>query len=197
MQIRWMLIITIICAAILAAGYRLTQVEPEIAAAAAPVSVVDRAISAQATTVEEVQARNVRPLTDQNATFTDQLFGYRLSYPADWIKSELSSNVIVFQSPDGATRVTVEVAGPLPIDGLAAFVDRSLGQDMVVTRQLLTIHGLPAERVLVYSEGTDSQVTNFYISADKMVYVISGFGEQKLVEVVARSFNAPQVVALR
>lgn len=197
MQIRWMLIIIIICEAILAAGYRLTQVEPETAAAAAPVLVVDRAISAQATTIEEVQARNVRPLTSQTVTFTDQLFGYRLSYPADWYKLELSSNVIVFQSVDGTTRVKVEVAGPLPVDGLAAFVDRSLVSDIVLTRQLLTIHGLPAERVLVYSEGTGSQVTNFYISADSMVYVISGFGEQKLVESVARSFNAPQVVALR
>lgn len=197
MQIRWMLIITIICAAIIAAGYRLTQVEPEIAAAAAPVSVVERAISAQATTIEEVRARNVRPLTGQNATFTDQLFGYRISYPADWYKTELSSNVIVFQSTDGATRVKVEVAGPLPGDGLAAFVDRSVADDIVFTRQGLTIHGLPAERVLVYVEGTGSQVTNFYISADGMIYVISGFGEQPLVESVARSFNAPQVVALR
>ena len=197
MQIRWMLIITIICAAILGAGYRLTRVEAETAAAAAPVSVVDRAISAQATTIEEVQARNVRPLTDQTITFTDELFGYRLSYPADWYKTELSSNVIVFQSTDGATRVRVEVAGPLPGDGLTAFVDRSLVNDIVFTRQSLTIHSLPAERVLVHADGTGSQVTNFYISADGMVYVISGFGEQKLVESVARSFNAPQVVALR
>lgn len=197
MQIRWMLIITIICAAILAVGYRLTQVEAETAAAAAPVSVVDRAISDQATTIEEVQARNIRPLTDQNITFTDDLFGYRISYPASWYKTELSSNVIMFQSTDGATRVKLEVAGPLPSDGLTAFVDRSLTNDSVLTRQLLTIHGLPAERVLLYSEGTGSQVTNFYISADSMVYVVSGFGEQKVVESVARSFNAPQVVALR
>ena len=197
MQIRWMLIITIISAAILAVGYRLTQVEAETAAAAAPVSVVDRAISAQATTIEEVKARDVRPLTDQIITFTDELFGYRISYPADWYKTELSSNVVVFQSTDGATRVKVEVAGVLPGDGLTAFVDRSLTQDIVLTRQMLTIHGLPAERVLVFSDGTASQITNFYITADGMVYVISGFGEQTLVESVARSFNAPQLVALR
>jgi len=197
MQIRWMLIITMICAAILAVGYRLTQVEAETAAAAEPVSVVERAINAQATTIEEVQARDIRPLTDQNITFTDELFGYRISYPAGWYKTELSSNVIVFQSTDGATRVRVEVAGVLPNDGLTAFVDRSLTSDIVFTRQSLTIHGLAAERVLLYTDGTGSQVTNFYINADSMVYVISGFGEQKLVEAVARSFNAPQVVALR
>lgn len=194
MQIRWMLVITIICTAILAAGYCLTQTEVEAAAAPA---VVDRAISGQATTVEEVQARNIRPITGQNALFTDELFGYNISYPTDWLKTELSSNVVVLQSADGATRVKIEVASVLPADGLAGFVERSLGNDVVITRQQLTIHGLTAERVLLVSETAGSQVTNFYINADNLVYVISGSGQQKLIETVARSFNAPQAVALR
>lgn len=189
-----MLVITIICTAILAAGYCLTQTEVEAAAAPA---VVDRAISGQATTVEEVQARNIRPITGQNALFTDELFGYNISYPTDWLKTELSSNVVVLQSADGATRVKIEVASVLPADGLAGFVERSLGNDVVITRQQLTIHGLTAERVLLVSETAGSQVTNFYINADNLVYVISGSGQQKLIETVARSFNAPQAVALR
>jgi len=194
MQIRWMLVITIICTAILAAGYYLTQTEVEAAAAPA---VVDRAISGQATTVEEVQARNIRPITSQNALLTDELFGYNISYPTDWLKTELSSNVVVLHSADGATRVKIEAASVLPADGLAGFVERSLGNDVVITRQQLTIHGLTAERVLLVSETADSQVTNFYINGDNLVYVISGSGQQKLIETVARSFNAPQAVALR
>jgi hypothetical protein len=197
MKIRWLLIIALTCAAILVAGYRLTQIEPEVVSAAAPAPVIDRAISQQATTVEEVQARVARPLTSQNATFSDELFGYRLSYPADWTKTELSSNVVVFQSANGATRVKVEVAGVLPSDGLSRFVERSLEQDILLTRQQLTIHGLPAERVQLYSNTVGGQVTNFYISAENMIYIISGSGEQKLVEAVARSFNAPQEIALR
>jgi hypothetical protein len=192
-----MFVITVICATILAAGYRLTQIEPEIAAAAAPSPLVDRPISNQATTIEEVEARNIQPLVSDRITFVDQIFGYDLDYPADWLKTELSSNVVIFHSVDGATRVKVEVAGVLPADGLAGFVDRSLGKDIVLTRQMLTIHGLAAERVLVYSDTAGSKITTFYISGHEMVYIISGAGEENLVEAVARSFSTPRAVALR
>ena len=197
MKIRWMLIVAVIFAGVAGIGYRLTQYEPEIVSAAEPSVVVDRVISQQATSVEEVQARHIQPLVDANTTFTDQLFGYRISYPANWLKTALSSNVVAFQAPNGATRVKVEVAGTLPVDGLTAFVDRSLGQNILMTRQSLTIHSLPAERVVVYSDTVGETVTNFYINADNMVYVISGSGEQQLIESVARSFNAPQVIALK
>jgi len=85
----------------------------------------------------------------------------------------------------------------LPVDGLAGFVERSLGQDIVLTRQMLTIHGLPAERVLLYSDTAGGKITTFYVSADNMVYVISGSGDEAEVEAVARSFNTPQVIALQ
>ena len=198
MHIRSMLVITVICAAILGAGYRITQFEPEVAAAAAPVPVVNnRSISVQATTIEEVQARTIQPLTDDSIRFVDNTFGYYLNYPADWSEKDLSSNVVIFHAFDGATRVKVEVAGVLPVDGLSGFVDRSLGQDIVLTRQLLTIHGLTAERVLFYSDTAGGKITTFYVSADNMVYVISGSGDEAQVEVIARSFNAPQVIALQ
>lgn len=198
MQIRWMLALLIVCSAILGAGYRLTQVEPETAAAAMPIPVVARpSLSVQATTIEEVEARSVQPVAQQNITIEGTVLGYHISYPTSWYKTELSSNVVVFQSGDGATRVKVEIASILPADGLAGFVDRSLGQDILLTRQLLTIHGLPAERVLVYSDEAGGQVTSFYVDADQLVYVISGSGEQKLIESVARSFNAPQLIAQR
>ncbi len=193
MQIRWMLIVTIVCTVVLAAGYSLTQVEPEVVSAAAPV--VDKVIGAQATSIEEVQARSIQPLSNQKAVFVDESFGYHISYPTTWLKTELSSNVVVFQSNDGATRVKVEVASALPADGLAGFVDRSLGKNVLLTRQSLTVHGLSAERVLLYSHEAHAQVTNFYVTADNMVYIISGVGRQKLIESVARSFNAPQLVA--
>jgi hypothetical protein len=198
MQIRWMLALLIVCSAILGAGYRLTQVEPETAAAAMPIPVVARpSLSVQATTIEEVEARSVQPVAQRNITIEDTVLGYHISYPTSWYKTELSSNVVVIQSGDGATRVKVEIASVLPADSLAGFVDRSLGQDILLTRQLLTIHGLPAERVLVYSDEAGGQVTSFYVDADQMVYVISGSGEQKLIESVARSFNAPQLIAQR
>jgi hypothetical protein len=193
-----MLVITVICAAILGAGHRLTQFEPEIASAAAPVPVVNhRSISVQATTFEEVQARTIQPLAADSIRFFDDTFGYVLNYPANWAIKELSSNVVIFHAFDGSTRVKVEVAGVLPVDGLAGFVERSLGQDIVLTRQMLTIHGRAAERVLLYSDTAGGKITTFYISADNMVYVISGSGDEAQVEAVARSFNTPQVIALQ
>lgn len=195
MHIRWMLILTATCAALLIAGYSLTQGKPEVVGAAVPV--VDKVIGRQATTVEEVRARLIQPLRTETVVVVDNLFGYHLAYPAGWLKTELSSDVVLLQSTDGASQVKIEIAGVLPADGLAAFVDRSRGQEMLLTRQSLTIHGFPAERLLLYSDKLSRQVTNFYLTADDMVYVISGSGQQKAIESIARSFNAPQLIALR
>lgn len=199
MKPRLLLLIMVICGAILAAGYRLSQSELEVSAAAPrPAVIVNKApLSSQATSIEEVIAREGRPVTDPVRLFKDELFGYQLSYPAEWTLTPLSSHVVAFQSLDGATRVKVEVASVLPADGLAGFVNRSLGSDIVLARQLLTVHGAPAERVLAFSDQTGGQVTYFYIAADGMVYLITGFGEQKAIEAVARSFNAPQLLAQR
>jgi hypothetical protein len=136
-------------------------------------------------------------MADPVKVFEDEVFGYHLSYPAAWTLTPLSSHVVAFQSLDGVTRVKVEVASVLPADGLAGFVDRSLGSDVVLTRQLLTVHGAPAERVQVFSDAAGGQVTYFFITTNGMVYLITGVGEQKAIEAVARSFNAPQFMALR
>jgi hypothetical protein len=103
----------------------------------------------------------------------------------------------VIQSPDGASSVKVEAVGPLPADGLAAFVDRSLGDEVLFSRQLLTVHGQPAERVVAYSDTANGQVTTFYINANGSVFVITGVGQQKDIELIARSFNGPLELALR
>jgi hypothetical protein len=198
MKFRLTLLITLIGGALLGAGYRLSQTELEVTAAAPKPAIIHKApISSQATTVEEVVARQGQPEAEPVQLFEDAMFGYQVSYPVEWTKRSLSNYVVAFQSPDGATRVKVEVASVLPADGLAAFVDRSLGPDILLTRQQLTIHGFPAERILLFSDANEGQVTYFYISADNRVYIITGFGQQKAIEAIARSFNAEQLLALQ
>jgi hypothetical protein len=195
---RWIFMIMLTLATILVGSYSLAQVkaEKEIVIPAAPV-VTKPPISIQATSVEEVEARPVKPLLGQKALIYDHIFGYSVSYPADWHKLALSSSVVWFQSVDGTTHVKLEVAGSLPSDGLTRFVDRSLGQDILLTRQSLTIQGHPAERLQLFSTEIGGQVTRFYIQAGEMIYAISGAGEQKLIESLARSFSAPQPLVQR
>lgn len=201
MNIRWILVIIIICAAILTAGYRLTQAEPETVVAAPALAVTapvkDVSLAAQATTLAEVEARGVAAVVEQMIVFADENFGYHLNYPAAWEMTQLSANVVLFHSADGGTKVKVEAAGPMPADGLTPFVDRSLYNEKVLSRQSLTIHGYPAERVIAFANSPGGQKTTFYIEADASAYVITGIGQQSVIEKVARSFNAPQVVAQR
>ena len=68
---------------------------------------------------------------------------------------------------------------------------------MVLSRQSLTVHSHPAERVVAFADNPGGQKTTFYIEADASAYVITGMGQQSAIEKVARSFNAPQVVAQR
>ena len=199
--IRWIVVITIICTAILVAGYRLTQSEPEAVAAApalsAPLPVKNVALDVQATTIKEVETRGMRAVVERMVLFADEYFGYHISYPMGWETSQLSANVVLFQSLDGVTQVKVEAAGPMPADGLVPFVDRSLYNDVVLSRQTLTVHGFPAERVVAFADSPGGQKTTFYIEADASAYVITGIGQQSAIEKVARSFNAPLVIAQR
>jgi hypothetical protein len=198
---RWIIVVVVICAAILAAGYRLTQVEPETAAAApavsAPAPMTHVALNGQATSLEQVRSRGLQTAVEPVAVFTDNVLDYRLSYPANWQMFQLSSTVALFQTADGVTRVKVEAAGPLPADGLSAFVTRSLGQSAALSRQALTIHGQPAERVVTFADTPGGQVTTFYVQVNTSVYVLTGQGQQAALEKVARSFNAPQAAAQR
>ncbi|MBE7549752.1 MAG: hypothetical protein HS126_01570 [Anaerolineales bacterium] len=196
MKIQSMIAIIVLLAVILGSGYYLSQSE-EVVEAAPVVAPLKAPLSVQATRVEEVEAHNIRPLVDQNVVYEDKIFNYHLSYPLDWSKEQPSANVVIFQSPDHTTWVKVEAVGPLPAAGLAAFVDRSLGHDILISRQLLTLTGNPAERVIVFSDKVGDQMTSFYIDAGTSAYVISGVGEQAAIEMMARSFNTPQQVAQR
>ncbi len=198
-KIRWIFVTCIVLVAVVVAGYRLSQPEPEtVAAAPVPPSAAKmESISAQMTTVEEVEVQSLSAAVDQMALFKEDTLGYHLSYPRGWEKQTLSSTTTLFQAPDGASQVKVEAVGPLPADGLAAFVDRSVTGDMVYSRQLLTVHGLPAQRVVAYSETVEDQVTTFYLELDGNVFVVVGTGQQRPIEMIARSFNAPQLVAQR
>jgi hypothetical protein len=196
--IRWIIVIAIVCAAVLVAGYRLTQSEPETVVAA-PISAAVKNVSLemQATTLEQVVAREGQTVVQPTLLFEDAQLGYHVSYPVDWEMIALSSTAVLFQSNDGVTQVKVEAAGPVPADGLIPFVDRSLYSDVVLSRQSLTIHGFPAERVVVFSDSPGGQKITFFIETDASAYVITGLGQQSLIEKIARSFNAPQVVARR
>ncbi len=192
--IRWIIVIAIICVTVLVAGYRLVQPEPaEVSAAPGATVSKNVSINSQATQVEQVTAPVVQP----TILFEDDDFDYHVSYPAGWDMLELSSDVVFFQSVDGVTRVKVEVVGAISVDGLAAFVERSLAGEQILSRQLLTIHGLPAQRVITFADSPGGQKTSFFIDAGETAYLITGTGQQPLIESVARSFNAPQVVALR
>jgi len=193
MKIHSIIVIAIICGALLMGGYRLSQSE-EIAEAALVPAPVKAPVSIQATTLEEVEARAVQLVVEETAIFDNEVFGYHLSYPVAWEKQQLSGNVVVFQSPDHTTQVKVEAVGPLPADGLTPFVDRSLGSDILISRQSLTIHSFPAERVIAFSDNVGGQITSFYVDAGDSAYVISGVGEQKAIEMIARSFNTPELV---
>lgn len=195
--IRSILVIGIICGAVLMAGYRLSRSELDASAAVPDRAVAKASLNIQATTIEEVEARGVQPVVDQTATFEDAALGYRVNYPQGWDKVEFSNTAVAFQAPDGVTQVKVEAVGPLSEDGLARFVDRSLGNDKVVSRQLLTVHGVPAERVITFSDVLGGQVTSFYLDGGNSTFVITGFGEQKAIELLARSFTMPQLVAQR
>lgn len=197
--IRWIIVIAVICAAVLSAGYRLTQVEPESVAAAPAVTVSKNvSLTMQATSVEEVNDRGAQSLVQQPAAlFVDNYFDYQINYPTGWEMNQLSANVVAFQATDGVTRVKVEAAGPMPADGLTPFVDRSLYNDVVLSRQVLTIHGHAAERVVAFADSPGGQKTTFFIEADNNAYVVTGVGQQNLIEQVARSFDAPQILALK
>lgn len=199
--LRWSIIITVICAAVLVAGYRLAQSEPEAAAAAPAVSasvpVKNVSLVGQATSPAEGQTYRVQPVLESTILYQDANLGYHLSYPAGWKMVPLSANVVLFQAAEGLTQVKVELAGPLSADGLTLFVDRSLATNPVLSRQTLTVHGQPAERVMVFADAAGGQATTFYIQSGTNVYTITGVGQQSAIESVARSFNAPQVVAQR
>jgi hypothetical protein len=116
--------------------------------------------------------------------------GYQISYPASWKITILSPDAVHFQAADGFTRVTLEMAGSLPPDGLTEFINRSLSNNEFTNRQSLTINGFSAERILTNAGEAGKQVTHFYISLNSTVYTITGVGEQALIEQVARSFNS-------
>jgi hypothetical protein len=193
---RWMFVLGIISGAMIMAGYRLSRSELE-ASAAVTLAPVRASLAAQATTIEEVEARGIQPVIAQPMLFEDPTFGYQVSVPVGWNTVRLSDYVISFRSPDGLTQIKIEAVGSLPVDGLGPFVDRSLGSDAVLSHQLLTVQGIPAERVVTFSDVLDTETTTFYLDAGKSAFVVTGFGEQRAIEMMARSFTLPQLVAQR
>ncbi len=197
MKIRTMITLGLLAILVLGAGYALTRTDLE-ANAAVPAGAPERApLSVQATSLEEVQARQEPALVNQTAVFDHQIFDYNLVYPLGWDMVEVTGSRLMFRSPDKTTEVTIEAIGPLPAGDLTAFVNNSLADDIIISRQSLTVHGMPAERVLAHSDKVGGRVTYFFIDGGEMAYLVSGTGEQKPVEMIARSFNSPQPIAQR
>lgn len=196
MKMRLVIILMVLGIMIGAVGYHLALANLAAVAAETGPAGVKAPLSAQATTLEEVEAR-LQAAAAQPELFADDTFDYHLVYPLGWEVNRLAPNRVSFRAPDGTAEVMVEAVGPLAADGLAGFVDRSLQNYIVLNRQLLHVHGLPAERILAYSDKVSGQVTLFFIDAGYSAYVLTGTGDQKALEVIARSFNAPQPLALR
>jgi hypothetical protein len=193
MKLRTIVTIFILFGAVFVAGlYWLNRPEPEMVVAAAVPAPSRAAVNMQATTAEQIIAQ---PITNLFSVYENSWFNYRVNYPGGWLKQEPSTNVVILQAPNLGTEVKVEAVGPLPADGLTPFVDRSLGADEVISRQLLTIQGYTAERVITIAASTGRQETTFYVDAGQSAYVISGFGEQKAIEQIARSFSPAEAVA--
>ncbi len=200
--LRFLLIGFILGTTFLMVGYRLTQPDPQAVVADLDQAKLERVIETRVLDMQVLSSDEALPgparlSTPQMIVFTSEMFDYHLDYPLGWSISEISARVSRFQSPDGQTRVEVEAKGSLPDEGLKPLVERSLREEMVLSHQLLTIHGQTAERVVAYSETLVGQKTTFFIEHAENAFVITGSGEQRMIEMMARSFNAPQAVALR
>lgn len=195
MKIRTLFTLTLIGSIIIVTAlFVLNRPQPEMVAEAAIPAPVRASVNTQATSTDQIAAQ---PAVSQELRYDNQTFGYQLNYPVEWQKLQPSANVVVFQSADLSSQVKIEAVGPLPPDGLTPFVDRSLGPGVLISRLTLTINGLPAERVVAFSDAVDGQVTSFYVDGGQCAYVITGVGEQKAIEQVARSFQATELVAQR
>lgn len=193
-RMRFVLMFVVLGIMIGAVGYHLARAN--LQTVAAEPAGVKAPLSAQATTVEEVEARTQAAPVSSPELFTDDTFNYHLVYPLGWEVDRPAPNRVFFRAPDGTAEVLVEAVGPLAADGLAGFVNRSLDNYIVLSRQALAVHGLPAERILAYSDQASGQVTLFFIDAGRSAYVLTGTGQQQALEVIARSFNSPQPLAL-
>ena len=196
MKMRLVLTFMVLGIMIGAVGYHLARANLQTVAAEPAQAGVKAPLSVQATTVEEVEARAAAGAISPPELFADDAFGYHLVYPLGWRVDRPAPNRVSFRAPDGTATVLVEAVGRLAADGLAGFTNRSLDNYIVLSRQSLVVHGLPAERVQAYSDKAGGQVTLFFIDAGQSGYVLTGTGEQKALEVIARSFNSPQPLAL-
>lgn len=194
-RMRFVLMFVVLGTMIGAVGYHLARAN--LQTVAAEPAGVKAPLSAQATTVEEVEARAQAAPVSSPELFADDTFDYHLVYPLGWEVDRPAPNRVSFRAPDGTAEVLVEAVGPLAADGLAGFVNRSLDHHIVLSRQSLAVHGLPAERILAYSDQAGGQVTLFFIDAGRSAYVLTGTGQQQALEMIARSFNNPQPLALR
>lgn len=174
---RLTLIVLLLIAITVMITYRISSEE-----LAAKASFVDKpALETQAFAAD---AAEFVPLGNPVQVYEDAIFGYQVSYPVGWDVFELRPNVMALMGTHALYPVQIEVVGPLAED-LTTFVNRSLGDTPVITRQDLTIHGATAQRIIT----RDS--TTFYINTAESAYIVSSMGEPQAVEMIARSFTAP------
>lgn len=191
MKTRLILTILNICLAIPIVSYLIHSPEMEVVSAAgpAPVVIVEKpSLDIQATSLTEVEDREIKPLNQPFYVYENLLFAYQISYPFHWQIVETAPNVVTFEADDKTAQVSVTSVGPLG-DGLELFVLRSLEDDVVIARQSLVINNFPAERVITYSNETGDQQIRFFINTGKSAYIIAGTGNRMTIEMMAQSLN--------
>ena len=191
MRIRLILTILNLCLALPMVSYLLNISGVETVSAAEPVHmfVAKPTLKIQATSVEEVEARTIKPIALPLATFNNTLFDYRIDYPTHWHQVEVAPNVTIFKNSTNSAQVMITALGRLPQNELEPMVLQSLGDNIIIARQSLTINGFPAERIISHSTATSEQQVQFFINSYGLLYVITGTGDRLTLEGMAHSFD--------
>jgi len=191
MRTRLILTILNLCLAIPIVSYLLNASGVETVSAAEPahVFVVKPALEIQATSVEEVESRTIKSISQPMATFNNTLFDYRIDYPTHWHQFEVAPNVTIFKTSTNSAQVMITALGRLPQNELESMILQSLGENIIIARQSLIISGFPAERIISHSIATNEQQVQFFINSYGSLYVISGTGDRLTVEGMAHSFD--------
>jgi len=191
MRIRLILTIITVCIAIPVVNQLLHTDDINIVSAATPVDrFVERpSLTNQATSIVEVEKRQLKPLGDALTSFQDEIFGYQVNYPATWQVEQIAPNEVVFKSLADQAQVTVVAVGLLTNNDLASYVSNYTANETIITRQLLTINGFSAERVILYSDISGEQQTKFFLNTETSAYVIIGTGNRTITELIAQSLN--------
>lgn len=188
MKTRLILTILTITLAIPLVSYLTDISQMETIAVAAPAPVIDKpSLDSQATTLAEVQARQIEPLGDPVTAFQNDLFHYQVGYPVAWQAVPVAPNVVTFKSPAGTAQVMVTALGFQPLTDMPTFIQQTIADELLIAHQTLMIDNLPAHRVITYSDDVAGQLVHFFVETDQTTFLITGHGDRLTTELIAQS----------